>query len=96
MLSAGTLREEVEVILDLIVGSRIEEAKQRIALLSPQVSSEYAKGVLLALEGILKMSKSKTGESALGRERVTKSAESVTSTQMVDDLDKGYFQTLLK
>ena len=96
MLSAGMLREEVDVILDLIASSKMDEAKQRMELLRPQVTSEYGKGAILALSGILtSMMKSKGGE-LLDREKTRRTVERITSIQSLDDVDRGYFQTLTK
>ena len=96
MLSAGMLREEVDVILDLIAASKYEEAKQRMELLRPQVASEYGKGALLALNGIVTtVTKSKGGE-LLDGVKTLRTAERIANTQTLDDVDRGYFQTITK
>ncbi len=96
MLSAGMLREEVDVILDLLAAPKMDEAKQRMELLRPQVTSEYGKGALLALSGIVTtLTKSKGGE-LLDREKTRRTAERIVNTQTLDDVDRGYFQTITK
>ena len=96
MLSAGMLREEVDVILDLIATTKMEEAKQRMELLRPQVTTEYGKGALLALSGIVTtLAKSKGGE-LLDGVRARRTAERIANTQTLDDVDRGYFQTVTK
>jgi hypothetical protein len=96
MLSAAMLREEVDVILDLIATSKIDEARQRMELLRPQVASDYGKGAMLALGGIVtSLTKSKGGE-LLDREKTRRTTERITNVQMLDDVDKGYFQTITK
>ena len=96
MLSAGMLREEVDVILDLLATSKFEEAKQRTELLRPQVASEYGKGALLALNGIVTtVTKSKGGE-LLDKVKTTRTVERIANTQTLDDVDRGYFQTITK
>jgi len=96
MLSAGMLREEVDVILELIATSKVEEAKQRMELLRPQVASEYGKGALLALGGIVTtVTKSKGGE-LLDKVKTLRTAERIANKQTLDDVDRGYFQTVTK
>ena len=97
MLSSIMLKEEVDVILDLLAQSKTEEAKQRVQLLSPQVSSEFGKGAVLALNGIVNaITKPKGSDQPLNPEKVYGTTERITRVQMLDDLDKGYFQTLAK
>ncbi len=96
MLSAGMLRDEVDVIIDLIAASKMDEARQRMELLRPQVTSEYGKGAMLALNGIVTtLTKSKGGE-LLDREKTRRTTERIMNIQMLDDVDQGYFQTLAK
>jgi hypothetical protein len=96
MLSAAMLREEVDVILDLIATSKIDEARQRMELLRPQVASDYGRGAMLALGGIVtSLTKSKGGE-LLDREKTRRSIERIMNVQMLDDVDRGYFQTITK
>jgi hypothetical protein len=91
------LKEEVDVILDLLAQSKTEEARQRIQLLMPQVSSEFGRGALLALSGILNtIAKPKSNDQALNREKLQATAERVIKVQILDDLDRGYLQTLAK
>lgn len=97
LLSASMLKEEVDVILDLLAQSKTEEARQRIQLLLPQVSSEFGKGALLALNGILNtIAKPKGNDQALNREKLQATTERVSKVQILDDLDRGYLQTLAK
>lgn len=96
MLSAAMLREEVDLILDLIVTSKMDEAKQRLELLRPRVASEYGKGAVFALSGIVGALTKSRGAELLDKEKTRRTAERVVSTQTLDDLDRGYFQTLTK
>ena len=97
MLSASVIREEVEVIMDLIAQSKIDEARERIQRLAPQVSSDYGRGALLAVSGIISMlTKPKGGDSTQDVEKMTRMLEGIVKTQTTDDLDKGYTQTLSK
>ena len=90
------LREEVDVILDLISSSKIEEAKQRLDLLRVQLASDYGKGVGVALAGIIAMlTKARAGE-VFDKDKVRRTAERIARTQTLDDFDRGYLQTLAK
>lgn len=97
MLSSSMLKEEVDVIFDLLAQSKTEEAKQKVHLLMPQVSSEFGKGTVLALNGIVNsITKPKGNDQALNPEKVYSTTERITKVQMLDDLDRGYLQTLAK
>ena len=97
LLSSIMLKEEVGVILDLLAQSKTEEAKQRVQLLLPQVSSEFGKGAVLALNGIVNtITKPKGNDQFLDPEKVYGTTERITKVQMLDDLDRGYLQTLAK
>jgi hypothetical protein len=96
MLSASMLKEEVELVLDSIVRSKLEEARQRLAHLAPQVSSEYGKGALLALNGIVNVTENKTPEKMADSDKILRAVENIPKVQMMDDLDKGYLQTMGK
>ncbi len=96
MLSASMLREEVDVILDLIAALKMDEAKQRLDLLRTQLASDYGKGVGLALSGVITMITKVRGAELFDRDKVLRTAERIVKTQTLDDFDKGYFQTLSK
>ena len=94
MLSSSMLREEVDVIIDLVAQSKIEEAKQRLQLLAPQVSSEYGKGAILALNGLL--SSKKGVDNTLDTEKTMRTLDRLVKVQTTDDMDRGYAQTMGK
>src|SRR5262245_14182313 len=96
MLSAGMLREEVDVILELIAASKMEEAKQRMELLRPQVTTDYGKGALLALGGVLTTLAKGKGGVLLDKEKTRRTSERLTTTQSLDEVDRGYYQTISK
>jgi hypothetical protein len=96
MLSSSMLKEEVEVIVELLAHSKIEEARQRLSHLRPQVSSEYGRGALLALGGVLNVTENKAMEKISEPAKVSRTAERIPKSHMVDDLDKGYLQTISK
>ncbi len=91
------LKEKVDVILDLLAQSKTDEAKQKVQLLMPQVSSEFGKGAVLALNGIVNsITKPKGNDQALNPEKVSSTTERIAKVQMLDDLDRGYVQTLAR
>lgn len=97
MLTIGKLREELDAILDLLSQSKAEEAKQRIELILPEVSSEWGKGAVLALHGILNTTtKPKSSDQPLNPDRIQATTERIAKIQMVDDFDRGYLQTLAR
>jgi hypothetical protein len=96
MLSSSMIKEEVEVIIESLVHTKMEDARQRLAHLSPQVSSEYGKGALLALNGIVNVTENKTPDKMADAEKILRAVDRLPKIQMMDDLDKGYLQTLAK
>jgi len=96
MLSSSMIKEEVDVIIESIVHTKLEDARQRLAHLNPQVSSEYGKGALLALNGIVNVTENKTPDKMADAEKILRAVERLPRIQMMDDLDKGYLQTLGK
>ena len=84
-------------ILDSLKRSDLEEAKRRIQTLTPEVRSEKERGSLLAAMGIYSaMVKAKDGTmQSWDRGRVERAAKSITASQMADELDVGYAETLL-
>jgi hypothetical protein len=96
MLSSSMIKEEVDTIIGSLVNSKLEEARQRFSHLSPQVSSEYGKGALLALNGIINVTENKTPDKMAETEKILRAVERIPKIEMIDDLDKGYLQTLGK
>ncbi len=96
MLSSSMIKEEVDLIIESLVNTRLEEARQRLTHLAPQVSSEYGKGALLALNGIVNVTENRTPDKMADPEKIVRVAERIPKVEMIDDLDKGYLQTLGK
>ena len=95
MLSSSMLKEEVELIVDLVVEKKTDDAKQRLNHLVPEVSSEYGRGAILALNGIFNVLDSKT-EKMSDYEKILRAAERIPRLQTIDDMDRGYLQTITK
>jgi hypothetical protein len=96
MLSSSMIKEEVDLIIDSLAHSKLEEARQRLVHLAPQVSSEYGRGALLALNGIVNVTENKTPDKMADSDKIVRVAERLPKIEMLDDLDKGYLQTLSK
>jgi hypothetical protein len=97
VLTSKVVQASIASILDSLKHSDLEEAKRKIQALTPEVKSERERGALLAAVGIYaSMSKAKeramqTWDSA----RIERAAKSITASQMADDFDTGYAETLL-
>lgn len=96
MLSSSMIKEEVDVIVESLANTKLEEARQRLTHLAPQVSSEYGRGALLALNGIVNVTENKTPDKMADREKILRAVDRLPKVEMVDDFDKGYLQTLGK
>ncbi len=96
MLSSSMIREEVDLIIESLANTKLEEARQRLTHLAPQVSSEYGRGALLALNGIVNVTENKTPDKMADADKILRAAERIPRVQLMDDLDKGYLQTVTK
>lgn len=90
------IKEEVDVIIESILNTKLEDARQRLGHLAPQVSSEYGKGALLALNGIVNVTENKTPDKMADPEKIVRAVDRLPKVEMMDELDKGYLQTLGK
>lgn len=70
MLSTSMLKEEIDLIVDLVTQKKTEDARQRLNHLVPEVSSEYGRGAILALNGILNVLDSKNTEKMSDYEKI--------------------------
>jgi hypothetical protein len=94
---AKVVQENIASILDSLKRSDLEEAKRKIQTLAPELRSERERGELLAAAGIYSsISKGKEGTmQTWDAGRVERAAKSITSSQMSDDFDAGFAETLL-
>jgi hypothetical protein len=90
------IKEEVDEIIESLAHTKLEDARQRLAHLAPQVSSEYGKGALLALNGIVNVTENRTPDKMADSEKILRAVDRLPKIQMTDDLDKGYLQTVGK
>ncbi len=97
MLTSKTVHEGVSSILESLRNSDLEGAKRMLDALPPEIKGERERGSLFAAAGIYaSMMKGKEGTlQSWGQDRITRAAKSVESSQMADDFDRGYAETLL-
>lgn len=97
MLTSKVVAATIASILDSLKRSELDEAKRKIQELVPEVKSERERGALLAASGIFaSMSRGKEGTmQTWDSARIERAARSITASQMADDFDVGYSETLL-
>ena len=97
MLTTKVVQESIASILDSLRQSNLEEAKQKIQALMPEVKSDRQRGELLAAAGIYSsMAKAKEGTMRTwDAGRIERAAKSITASQLSDEFDMGYAETLL-
>jgi len=96
MLTSSMIKEEVDVIIESLLHTKLEDARQRLNHMAPQVSSEYGKGALLAINGIINVMENRTPDKMADSDKILRAVERLPKIEMTDDLDKGYLQTLGK
>ena len=96
MLTSSMIKEEVDVIIESLIHTKLEDARQRLTHMAPQVSSEYGKGALLAINGIINVMENRTPDKMADPDKILRAVERLPRVEMIDDLDKGYLQTLGK
>ncbi|MDG6985697.1 MAG: hypothetical protein JRM73_03015 [Nitrososphaerota archaeon] len=91
------VQASIASILDSLKRSDLEDAKRKIQALMPEVKTERERGSLMAASGIYSsMSKAKGGAmQTWDSARVERAAKSITKSQLADDFDFGYADTLL-
>lgn len=91
------MQASIASILDSLRRSELEDAKRKIQALMPEVKSERERGSLMAAAGIYaSMSKAKGGTmQTWDSARVERAAKSISGSQLADEFDAGYADTLL-
>jgi len=97
VLTSKTVHEGVSSILESLRSSDMEGAKRKLEALSPEANSDRERGRLMAAAGIYaSMLKAKEGTlQSWNQDRITRAAKTIESSQMADDFDRGYAETLL-
>jgi len=97
VLTSKTVYEGVSSVLESLSNSDMDEAKKKLVAIASEVKTEREKGCLLAATGIYSsMLKGKDGTfQTWDQERVVRAAQSIRQSQMADEFDAGYSDTLL-
>jgi len=97
VLTSKTVHDSIPSILESLRNSDLEGAKRKLEALPPDVKSERDRGNILAASGIYaSMLKGKDGTlQSWGQDRIARAAKTVESSQMADDFDRGFAETLL-
>ena len=97
VLTSKVVQASIASILDSLKRSDLEEAKRKIQALTPEVKSDRERGGLFAATGIYaSMSKAKEGTmQTWDTGRIERAAKSITASQMADEFDAGYAETLV-
>jgi len=97
VLTSKLVNESIASILDSLKRSDLDAARRKLHDIAPEVRSEKERGRLFAAAGIYaSMAKGKNGTmQSWDNGRVERAANSITLSQMADDFDLGYAETLL-
>lgn len=97
MLTSRVVYEGVTSVLEALRNSDLGSAKSKIDTLTAAVKTERERGSLIAVLGIYtSMTKGKDGTlQTWDQARVERAAQSIRGSQMADEFDAGYADTLL-
>ena len=86
----------VAEVMQLIANSELEAAKKKVTAISAR--TERTRGSLAAVTGIIaSMTKKKEGSlPSWDEEKAVRAAHQILKSEMLDDFDRGYAETLLK
>ena len=98
MLTSKVVYEGVSSVLISLRNAHLEEAKRKLETIASEVKTERERGSLLAASGIYSsMLRGKDGTlQTWDQERVLRAAQSIRQSQMADEFDAGYADTLLE
>ena len=97
MLTSRAVNAGISSVLESLRDSNLDEARRRLQAVAQDVRNERGRGCLLAAQGIY-ASLSKTKDGAMPSwdpVRIERAAKSINSSQLADDFDQGYAETLL-
>ena len=103
MVEQGTLTRggsgaDLSTILQLISVSDLDAAKKKLTAMSANAKAERTRGSLAAANGIItSLTKKKEGTlPTWDSERAVRAAHQILKSEMLDDFDRGYAETLVK
>jgi hypothetical protein len=91
------VHEGVSAVLESLKGSDLDGAKKMLETIGGEVRTERERGSLLAATGIYScIVKSKDGAmQSWDQGRLTRAAQSIRGSQMADEFDAGFAETLM-
>jgi N-acetylglutamate synthase/N-acetylornithine aminotransferase len=97
-LKTGSRGTDLAEVMQLIVNSELETAKKKVTSMTTGVRTERMRGSLAAVNGIItSMTKKKEGSlPSSDEEKAIRAAHQILKSEMLDDFDKGYAETLVK
>ena len=97
-LKTGSRSTNIAEVMQLIANSELETAKKKVTSISAGVRTERMRGSLAAVNGIIvSMTKKKEGSlPSWDEEKAIRAAHQILKSEMLDDFDKGYAETLVK
>lgn len=97
MLTTKTVTEGVASVLEALKHSDVDEARKRIEEISHGVKTDRERGILAAARGIATaMARGKGGTlQTWDQDKIRRAAEAIRSSQMSDEFDFGFAETLL-
>ena len=98
MLTSKVVYEGVSSVLESLRNSDLDGAKKRLEVIASEVKTEREKGCLLAAAGIYSsMVRARDGTmQTWDQERIVRASQSIRQSQMADEFDAGYADTLLE
>jgi hypothetical protein len=96
VLASRAVYAELSSVLESVSRGELEEAKRKLQSLGPEMKTDRERGSFLAASGIYSsVAKSRAGAmQSWTPERMERAVASVTSSQMADDFDRGYADTV--
>jgi hypothetical protein len=96
MQAGTTVNEGLQTILETLHAGNVDAAKKMVAEISRQVKTERERGSVMAISGLVtSVAKAKDGTmQTWDLEKVARAAKSIKLSQMSDEFDRGYAQTL--
>ncbi len=97
VLTSKLVYEGVASVLESLKNSDLDGAKKKLEEISPGVKTERERGSVLAAAGIYSsISKAREGTlQSWDQQRVVRAAQSIRASQMADEFDAGYADTLV-
>jgi hypothetical protein len=96
VLTSKVVYEGVSSVLELLKSSDLDGAKKKLEAIGAEAKTERERGSLLAAQGLYNsIAKSREGSvQSWDLDRLLKAVRSIKDSQMADEFDVGYAETL--